>query len=146
MTGILCMNKDLIDIKRVKRMIRKALVQISINKLHLMWLSVTNITHSYASSHNKSNKFFKLFLPPVFLIMFLLHLVDLFCDGLLSLIESASPWVDVKVFREADDKIIYSGGLMADAYVVIVVSDDGLRYNSACDIDHVEDLWQGHHD
>ena len=44
------MNKDRIDFKQVKKLVRKALRQQAINKLHLMLLNVTNIKDSYVKS------------------------------------------------------------------------------------------------
>lgn len=139
------MNKDRIDFKQVKTLVRKALRQQAINKLHLMLLNITSIKDSYTKSHEGTSTGLRFFLPPLYLILFVWHLMGIMIDSIICFLESISPWVRLEVFRENLNQIVYSSGLI-DVYVVIVVSEDGLRYNSACDIDHVEDLWDGHHD
>lgn len=139
------MNKNLIDFKQVKKLVRKALRQQAVNKLHLMLLNVTDVKDSYVKSHEGTSSSLRFFLPPLFLILFIWHLIDILIDSFLCFLESVSPWVHLDVFRENVSQIAYCSGLI-DVYVVVVVSEDGLRYNSACDIDHFEDLWDGHHD
>lgn len=139
------MNKNLIDFKQVKRLARQSLRQQAINQLHVAWLNVFCIKDSYSKSHEGTSSGLRFFLPPMYAVMFVIHLLGVFFKSIICFMESISPWISLKVFRENINQIVYASG-MVDVYVFIVVSEDDLRYNSACDIDHVEDLWSGHHD
>mgnify|MGYP000455647011 CR=1 FL=1 len=137
------MNKNNVDMSRVKSLVRKALRQQSVNKIHLLWVNVFGIKQGYKDCYEQSGSTLRLFMPPVFLIILCIHLLGIIFDCVWCALSSVFPGIDVKVLREDRDKIAFQSGMVE---VYVVVSEDGKHYNYACDIDHVDDLWDGHHD
>ena len=134
-----------IDTKRVKSLMRTALRKQGRNKLHLFWLTILGIKHSYITSYENHPRL-RFVMPPLFLILFLSKLYDCLFDFVWCTLSSLFPGITYEIHKEHRNKVMFTGGLAGAVYVLAVVKDNEVCYHYACDIDHADDLWEGNYD